>query len=92
MDTTRLHAAINCLLVSVDRRLCRRWPLYSNLEVQERLEELGFTISHSIARVGRGETLRVFYQHPELNFRVCYVEEESADRRSWRLERAEEAA
>ena len=87
---THLETSVHCILVACDRRLARNGnPLLSNLQAQDRLRRLGFTVSRG--RRILGDALRggyeALYTHPCVGFAVAYVVEELADGTFWRLER-----
>ena len=88
--TNRIESAAHCLLVACDRRLARNGnPLLNNLQVQDRLQDLGFAVSRGRRILGgamRGG-YEALYVHPQCRFSVAYVVEELANGTFWRLER-----
>lgn len=87
---TRLETSVSCILVACDRALARGGnPLLSNLQAQDRLRALGFTISRGRRILGdaRRGGYEALYTHPCLGFSVAYVVEELANGTFWRLER-----
>ena len=89
---TRLETSVSCILVACDRALARGGvPLLNNLAAQEKLRRLGFAaVSERVLRPSqnRGDVYECTFTHPACHFAVNYVEEQWADGRFWRLERA----
>lgn len=89
---TRLETAAHCLIVACDRSLARRRvPLLNNLVAQEKLRALGFdAVSERplYPPQNRGDVYECLFVNPDCGFAVSYIEEQWADGRFWRLERA----
>jgi hypothetical protein len=89
---TRLETSVHCILVACDRSLARRGePLFDNLTAQEKLRRLGFRAVSERALYpaqNRGDVYECTFVHPDCGFAVAYIEEQWADGRFWRFERA----
>ena len=89
---TRLETSVACILIACDRSLARNGePLFDNLTAQQKLRRLGFAaVSEHVLHPSqnRGDVYAVTYVHPQVGFAVAYIEEQWADGRFWRLERA----
>lgn len=88
----RIETAAHCVIVASNRSLARHGvPLLNNLVAQEKLRRLGFAAVSERTLYppqNRGDVYECLYVHPQVAFAVNYIEEQWADGRFWRLERA----
>lgn len=89
---TRLETSVSCILIACDRSLARNGePLFDNLTAQQKLRRLGFAAVSERTLYppqNRGDVYECTFVHPDCGFAVAYAEEQWADGRFWRFERA----